>query len=313
MSVRISIVVALGPGRSAEMIASLRHTTYPKENYEVIIEEGLNPSENRNRGVKKARGEIIALLDDDAYIHPNALALADQFFLEHPEIDIVGGPQLTPKTDKGFAKLSGVAIESAFGTYKMSARYAPRTFTLHADETMLTSANCYVRKKAYEQLGGFNTLLFPGEDPEFFARAKRQGCGIAYHPELIVHHKRRDSFAAFFKQFYNYGKFRPAKESFAKGNGVALYYTPMFFAVYLIPLLLLGIFVHWIYFLPLALYLVIALVFSVYEIIKRRNILLISLPFFYLSIHVAYGIGLFVGLLKPARRITLALSPTKTI
>ena len=83
-----------------------------------MLKRGLNPSENRNNGAKRAKGEIIAFLDDDAVIDVNFLKEAEEFFDKHPEIDIVGGAQLTPKWQKGFAKLSGYALSSKFGAGK---------------------------------------------------------------------------------------------------------------------------------------------------------------------------------------------------
>lgn len=301
MKPTISVVIALAPGRKADVLNSLEKLNYPKEKYEIIIEEGKNPSQNRNNGVKKSKAEIIAFIDDDAYMHPEILLRAEQFFNKHKTIDIVGGPQLTPKTDKTFAKLSGIIISSYFGAATMSKRYKKSKFTLKADENMLTSANCFVRKKAFITIGGFNPKLFPGEDPEFFARAARKGNRIAYDPELIVYHKRRASYKEFLKQFFNYGRTRPKKESQEKGKTTLLYFIPLFFGVYIIPLLILG-FLHWIFFIPLILYALLAIGFSIYESIKNKNILLIILgPILYLSMHTSYGIGMLLGYLKPVK------------
>ena len=49
MQKRFSVVIALGPGRQIAVLDSLGKTDFPKHKYEVLIEEGLNPSVNRNR------------------------------------------------------------------------------------------------------------------------------------------------------------------------------------------------------------------------------------------------------------------------
>ncbi len=305
MKPTISIVIALAPGRNAEVLDSLQHINYPKEKYEIILQEGLNPSYNRNEGVKKAKADIIALIDDDAYVHPELLQRAEDFFKKYKKVDIVGGPQLTPQSDKSFARITGIIISSYFGAERMSKRYKKSKLTLHADENMLTSANCFVRRESFIAIGGFNTKLFPGEDPEFFARAQRKGHTIAYNPELIVYHKRRATYREFVKQFYNYGRMRPKKEVHAKGNTPLLYFMPLFFVVYLLPLFVLG-FVHWIFFIPLLCYLLIALGSSVYQAILHKTFLVILVgPFLYLSMHSAYGIGMLSGYIKPAKNRTL--------
>src|SRR3989344_7694815 len=120
---KFSIIIALSPDRDAEVLESLKNVNYPKSKYEVIVKKGLNPSENRNNAIKEAKGEIIAILDDDVYLDNDIFLNAESFFREHPEIDLVGGPQLTPTTDNFFAKASGYVLESSFGAYKMSSRY----------------------------------------------------------------------------------------------------------------------------------------------------------------------------------------------
>ena len=80
MNKKFSIVIALAPYRSAEVLKSLKNVKYDKKKYEIIIKKGLNPSENRNYGIKKAKGEIIYFLDDDAIVDKNILKNAEEFF-----------------------------------------------------------------------------------------------------------------------------------------------------------------------------------------------------------------------------------------
>ena len=164
---KISVVIPVGPGRGVEIVDSLKKGNFSSSHYEIIIEEGLNPSINRNRGIKKAKADIIAILDDDAYAHPSLLSNAYDFFLRYKDIDIDGGPQLSPRNQNFFARVSGYAITSFFGAYKMANRYNKGKLNLDADEKMLTSANMFLRKKVFNVIDGFDSRLYPGEDPEF--------------------------------------------------------------------------------------------------------------------------------------------------
>src|SRR3989338_6285371 len=148
---KFSIVIALAPYRSAEVLRSLKNINYDKGKYEIIIEKGYNPSENRNKGVKKAKGEIIYFLDDDAIVDKNILKNAEGFFSKY-KVDIVGGPQLTPKDDNFFAKLFGTAIESFWGSYKMANRYKKGNL----------NSNAFVKKDVFNKIKGFDTRLWPG-------------------------------------------------------------------------------------------------------------------------------------------------------
>ena len=61
-------------------------------------------------------------------------------------------------------------------------------------------------------LNGFNTKLWPGEDPEFFSRAKENGFKIAYSPDLIIYHRRRNDLSSLLNQHYKYGNVRLKKK-----------------------------------------------------------------------------------------------------
>ncbi|MAG47630.1 hypothetical protein CL617_03415 [archaeon] len=294
---KFSIVIALAPERNAEVLDSLKLVDYLKENYEIIVKKGLNPSENRNNGIKESKGEIIVILDDDAYLDENILKNAESFFKEHKDISIVGGPQLTPKTDNFFAKTSGYVLESKFGAYQMSSRYTKQKLNLNADEKSITSANCFIRKNIIKDVGYFNTNLYPGEDPEFFSRAKNKGFKIAYSPNLIIYHKRRNTFFSFLKQIYKYGKVRLQKENINKSIVNPVFLIPSIFFIYVITLPLTyqlsSLFV-----LPLILYIIINILFSFIISFKNEPYAFPLIFILFFSIHLSYGLGMLIYILK---------------
>ena len=303
---KFSLVIPLAPERNAEIIDSIKELNYPKKEYEVIVREGLNPSENRNNGAKAAKGKIIVFLDDDAVLDVNYLKEAELFLEKYKEIDIVGGAQLTPKWQKGFAKISGYALSSKFGAWKMGTRYDRKELRLDADETMLTSANLMCKREVMEKIQ-FDPNLFPGEDPKFIDDAKKVGLKVAYSPDLILYHKRRETIRALIKQISSYGRTRTKKEKFTETLKKPFFLIPLLFCLYLfsililIPLKLIGIDLisYFILFLPLFFYLEIDFLTSVYESIVHKNILAVFwLIFIFPLIHVSYGLGMIQGYLK---------------
>ncbi len=289
--VKISIVVPVAPGRNAEVLDSLEHIDYDRKKYEIIIEEGTSASTNRNNGVKKAKGEIILFLDDDAYVDKDLLKNGEDFLEKYKDVDIVGGPQLTPKNDRWFARISGYAVASYFGTQNMSKRYKKGKLDFDGWNS-ITSAVCFVKKKVFDKIM-FNPNLFPGEDPEFYYKAKKNGFKIAYCPDLIIYHKRRDNLKGFLKQFYLYGK---AKLNTGYLN--LLFFIPSLFVLYLISLSLL-MFFNKLFVIPLIIYLALAFLFGIYESMKNKSVLaLILLPFFYACIHISYGVGFLSGIIN---------------
>src|SRR3989304_5769899 len=86
---KFSVVIALAPDRGAEVLQSLNEADYPKNKIEIIIKKSLNPSENRNNGVKEANGEIIAFIDDDAIVDKFIFKNAEDFLDKHPDVCLV--------------------------------------------------------------------------------------------------------------------------------------------------------------------------------------------------------------------------------
>ncbi|MFA5173804.1 MAG: glycosyltransferase [Candidatus Pacearchaeota archaeon] len=310
---KFSIVIPVAPERGAEILRSIMKLDYPKEELQIIVAKGKNPSENRNKGAERSKGRFIVFLDDDAVLENDYLKKVEEFFDQYKDIDIVGGPQLTPKDDKEFAKISGYALSSKFGAWKTSNRYSSQKIILNADETMLTSANLICKREVLDKVR-FDTNLFPGEDPKFISEAKEHKFQVAYSPDIVIYHRRRDSPGKMFKQIFNYGKTRPLKENFTQTIKMPFFFIPSIFCVYLV-LLLIGILINpnisgkvigagfkhsnLIIFLPLFLYLFAALIFAIYDSIHNKDYKAIFvLPFVYLLIHISYGSGMIYGYIK---------------
>lgn len=297
---KFSLIIPVAPERNAEIINSINKLDYDKNRIEIIVERGRNPSENRNNGVKKAKNEVLVFLDDDAVIDSDYLNNIEKFLEKNKDIDIVGGPQLTPKDEKGFAKISGYALSSKFGSWKISDRYCKNGELLNADETCITSANLVCKKKVFNKIE-FDLNLFPGEDPKFISDAKKNGFKIAYSPEIIVYHRRRASVNGMIKQIFNYGKVRPLKEKFSETLKMPFFFIPSLFLIYLILLIVLMVmkYSRFFVFLPFILYVILALIFSVHDSFKNKDYkAVIFLPFIYLIIHVSYGAGMIYGYFK---------------
>lgn len=290
--IKFSLAIPLAPYRECEILNYIKKLDYPKSHYEILIEEGYNPSDNRNNCVKRAKHEHIYFLDDDGVIPKDFLKNANELFTKHKDLDMIGGPQLTPPDDGIFARISGYAMESFFGFFKMSKRCKQGELDLDADELSLTTANCCIKKKVFKKVGGFNPKLFPGEDPEMFDRIKKAGFKIAYSPDVIMYHRRRPTLKTMVKQIYSYGKVRQKKEEILGKKPKAVFYIPSLFTLYLVTLPF-GLYLHIAFLLPLLLYIAISIISALIITIKEKNFLsLILVPIIYFFIHVSYGLGM---------------------
>ena len=309
---KFSIVIPVAPERNAEIVESLKGLDYPKKEFEVIVVRGKNPSENRNKGAKKAKGKIIAFLDDDAKLDKDYLKKAENFFSEN-NVDVVGGPQLTPKDDKTFARISAYSLASIFGGFSIRNRYKKSKINMNADEKSISSANLLCKKEVTKKIK-FDPSLFPGEDPDFINKCKEKGFIIAYSPEIFVYHRRRPTLSGFIRQMFSYGKTRPKIRT---KNMNIFFLVPSFFLIYLFLWVILSSFiiqssitgfavdtasepgVLLFVGLPLLLYIVLNFLFSIAITMREKDLLaLLILPFIFLVLHISYGAGIITGLVK---------------
>ncbi len=312
---KFSLVIPLAPYRNAEILESIEKLNYPKEEFEVVVIKGPNSPKNKNDGFEKSKGEIIIFLDDDAVIKEDYLKNVENFFEKHSNVDIVGGPQLTPLDDKGFAKISGYALGSKFGAYKVAERYICGEKNCDADETCITSASLICKRHVMRKIK-FDINLWPGEDPKFISDAKKNGFIVAYSPEIVIYHRRRPTISGMAKQIFCYGKVRPAKEKFVETLKMPFFLVPSLFVIYLFLILIdltikpkitgnvinaagIQTSVNFLLIIPLLIYFLLTILFSIYDSAKNKDMkAFFVLPFIYPLIHVSYGIGMIWGYLK---------------
>ncbi len=272
-----------------------------KDNNVKLVISPPRTSTQRNNGIKASTGKVILFLDDDSIPElQNHFKAGLKFIGDHSEIDIVGGPQVDSPNDRFFARAAGAAMSSLFGSFVIASRYRRMKQTFDADEFCLTSANVFVRKEVFGSIGGFNETLYPGEDPEFFARAKKNGIRMAFAPELAVQHSRRPTLKAFCKQHFKYGQTRVLKERIAKTPFPqnAMFLVPSAFFIYILllpPLSQIGTVLLW----PAAIYALLAVLFALPAAVYSKVPLVVFLvPFLFFAMHVSYGAGFLYGLIK---------------
>jgi glycosyltransferase involved in cell wall biosynthesis len=156
----------------------------------------------KNIGLTYARGEILALTDDDCYLRPDYLRALTGVFAEH-DVGVVGGRVvLHDPTD---ARLSIRDVDTP-------TEIAPHTFvragTIHG-------ANMAIRRDVVRAVGGFDPLFGPGtrslaaEDVEYVARAVWAGWRARYDPRPVVahHHGRKPGDdTERYRRSYDYGR-----------------------------------------------------------------------------------------------------------
>ena len=202
----------------------------------LVIPTGkVRPAEKRNLGIKEAKGEIVAFIDDDAYPDARWLENAVKYFGE-PTIGALGGPGVTPPGDGFWARCGGRVYENIFVSGNYRYRYLGGRVRKDIDD--YPSCNLLVRKDVLEAIGGYRTDFWPGEDTllceDIVWKAKRR---IVYDPWTLVYHHRRPLFAAHLRQLGRYGFHRGYfVKRFPATSCRLSYFVPTLFVGYLLSL-----------------------------------------------------------------------------
>src|SRR5690242_11176151 len=93
--IKISCVIPIRTGGNPKsVIDHLRSIDFPRDQIEIIVVEGDQPSRQRNQAVLKAKGEFVYFLDDDSFVTPSCINEGLRCF-NNPDIVTVGGPAVT--------------------------------------------------------------------------------------------------------------------------------------------------------------------------------------------------------------------------
>lgn len=204
----------------------------------VLATGPVKPSDKRNIGVEAAKGEVVAFIDGDAYPDKDWLKNSIKYF-DDPEVSAVGGPGLTPESDNTMQKASGEILSSFLGAGPLSFRHSEKTARKCDD---LPTVNLIVRRSTFQEIGGFNSAYWPGEDTKFcLDLVHGLGKDALYAPDVIVYHHRRVLFRPHLKQIAGYGLHRGYfSKKFPETSRRPLYFIPSILVLGLPAILLLS-------------------------------------------------------------------------
>ncbi len=257
------------------------------------------PAEKRDIGVKEAKGEIIAFLDDDAYPDQDWLANAIKIFKKN-KVQAVCGPGILPRETNIWEKIFDQVLKTWIGTGGYSYRFRKQSKRFVTD---YPSMNFLILKKTFLKLGGFNSDYWPGEDSKLCNDLIEKEKGfILYSPEVVVFHHRRNNLKGYLKQHGSYGFHRGAFFAHGDKNSRNLSYViPTMFVLYLLALLIYVIIVKRVdtFFLPLLIYALFELYLLIKSFFNTKSVMLSfgSVLVIFLT-HTVYGLMFIKGLSK---------------
>ena len=172
--------------------------------FRILASGPIGPAQKRDLAASQARGAILAFLDDDAYPAKAWLTAALRRF-DDPGVWAVGGPGVTPPDDGFWQQVSGWVYSSRLVAGPARHRYV-REAAREVDD--YPTMNLLVRKSVFNDVGGFNSKFYPGEDTKLCLEITRRGGRIVYEPEALVYHHRRSLLHGHFGQVAAYARHR---------------------------------------------------------------------------------------------------------
>lgn len=262
-----------------------------------IISTGkVSPAIKRDIGAKEAKGEYVAFIDDDAYPNKDWLKIAERLFIEK-KVAAIGGPGITPDTDKFTAKASGLVYETLFGMGGYSYRYKPDKKSFYVED--FPSVNLIFERKVFLEIGGFASEFWPGEDTKLCLELIKKGYKIWYSNKLIVHHHRRPGIMKHLNQVATYGKHRGYfAKVYPETSRKIQYFVPSIFLLGNLSLFVLALFnLLFLYiWIDLLIFYFILVIIDVF--LRTSKILIGSLTVILVFLtHLWYGAGFINGLL----------------
>ena len=194
--------------RLKKCLTALSNQTYPKEKFEVIIVNN-HPTDNipefikcyrykiyrekkrgsysaRNKGLSKAKGDVIAFTDSDC--------IPDFLWLEKAVSRFNEGCQRLAGNINIFPRSKRPKIAELYDmTFGFDQEIASKT-------GLSVTANMFALSSLFKKYGTFNDSLFSGGDTEWSRRLVRQDINIVYAPEVIVCHPARENLKDLFKK-----------------------------------------------------------------------------------------------------------------
>jgi GT2 family glycosyltransferase len=152
------------------------------------------PGFARNRGAQTASGEWLLFIDADTRPAPGLL---DAYFATEP----------APGTGLLAGAITDVAERPTLAArYTVARHHMSQQLTLTRPQwPYAQTANCAVRRRAFEQVGGFVEDAWAAEDADLCFRLQDRGWCFEERPDAAVEHRSREQLGSLLAQLARHG------------------------------------------------------------------------------------------------------------
>lgn len=194
-------------------LTALENQTLPQDKFEVIVVNNEEQNElprieidhsgnvtvvhepepgsyaARNRGARQAVGEILAFTDSDCIPDADWLKSALLHF-EGVDCELAGGKVEIFKPQGGSEVIFKYERETAFQQHR------------HVPNGHSVTANLFVKRRVFEDIGGFDSTMKSGGDWDFSKRCTESGYKLVYGENLVVSHPANRNLAELMRKQY---------------------------------------------------------------------------------------------------------------
>ncbi len=247
--------------------------------------------------LRQARGDVILLMGAHTLVPPDFIAKNLRLLAVMPEAGCVGGRVETAA--EGFVPQAiALAFTCPFAIGNAHYRYAQKAQFV---ETINYGA---YRREVFDKVGEFNESLIRNDDWEFNYRARKAGFKFYFSPEIRSTYYPRTSITHLWKQQFwtSYGKIKVLQmypDSFLWRHLIPFLFVTGLFGGGALAFVSVWVGLAWAG--MLALYSGSALFFAAKYGHRHGWRYAAILPFIFLTIHLAYGLGFLSGLLMALR------------
>ena len=220
----ISVVVPTfnRPKELRNCLGALASQTYPKSRFQVIVvddggtsnleivseplekkldlcilkQANAGPGAARNKGVERARGDLVAFTDDDCIVDAHWLESLANHHWRHPEA-LLGGSSSAPADCNRYSQAAQLILDSAYRFHNSEPLKAQ----------FFASNNMAVPVRPFKELCGFDTSFnVASEDRDLCRRWRLRGWPLHSVPEAGVLHVKKLDLTGYVRQYFRYGQ-----------------------------------------------------------------------------------------------------------
>jgi glycosyltransferase involved in cell wall biosynthesis len=310
----------------ARSLGAVLNQDYPPEQIEVLIADGMSSDATRaeiaramaaqphmlvkvldnpgrivptgmNIALAQSRGEIVIRVDGHTLIAPDYVTACVEA-LSHTGADNVGG-RMTAVGQTGLSRVIALATSSPFGVGGARFHYSDR------EEWVDTVYMGAWRRDVFQRIGLFDEELVRNQDDEFNYRLLANGGKILLSDKIKSSYYNRSNLRALWRQYLQYGYWKVrVMQKHPRQMRMRQFAPPVFVATavggavlapYVAPVL-------WLWLGVLSLYAALNLAVSFRLASQKGWPYLRWLPVVFATLHIGYGLGFLVGLVRFAGR-----------